>query len=60
MSQLRVVNLVSVEIKVAKFQQGISIGWPNVDSFFVGGLGGFPFFLRAKAVTEIEEIIRLY
>lgn len=58
MSLLRFVNFVSVEIKKPKCQQGISIGWPDVDSFFVGGLGGFPFFLLAKALTEIEEVIR--
>ncbi len=60
MSLLRFVDFVSVEIEKAKFQQGISIGWPDVDSFFVRSLGGFPFFLLAKAVPEIEEIIRFY
>jgi TonB family protein len=36
MSLLCLVEFVSVEIKKAKFQQSISIGWPDVDCFFVG------------------------
>ena len=57
LSLLRFVNSVSVEVKKTELHQGISIAGPDVDSFFVGGLGGFPSVLPAKAVTEIEEII---
>jgi len=57
-SLLRFVNSVSVEIKKTEFNQSVSIASPDVDGFFVGGLRGFPFFLLAKAVTKIEEIIR--
>jgi len=56
-SLLRFINSVPVEVKKAELQQGISVAGPNVDSFFVGRLGGFPFLLLTKAITENKEIV---
>ena len=57
---LRFFDSVSIEIKKAEFHQRVTIAGPNVHRFLVGGLGGFPFVLLAKVLTEIEEFIRFH
>ena len=59
-SLLCFVHLIPVEVQQAEFQPGINVAGPCFDSFFVGRLGGIPFFLLAKAVTKIEEIARFH
>jgi len=55
---LRFFESVSIEIKKAEFQQGITITGPDVDGFLVRSLGGFPFVLLAKTLSQIVKIIR--
>ena len=57
-SLLRFINFVFVEVKKAELKQGLSIAGPDADSFFVGSLGGVPFFLLTKAISQIEKVIR--
>ena len=57
-SLLRVVNSVSITVKKAELEQGVSIAGPDVDGFFVGSLRSIQFLLLTKRVTQIEEIIR--
>jgi hypothetical protein len=50
-SLLGIVDSVPVEVKKSEFQKRVRIAGPDVDGFFVGSLGRFPFFLLTKAVT---------
>jgi len=56
-SLLRFVYFISVQVKKAQLCQSINVARPDINSFLVRSLGGFPLLLLVKTVPELEEII---